>query len=138
MSFTPKASPFDVLLDTYLAELLEMTDEEVLEGEDPAEVQARGLRILDATQAQVGRRRLAAARELSEQLKKTEVSPPSVEITAADARAALRHAASANDGRYTLAARQLDEMADEDVIRAFLQLKELEDKDQRGTDGNAE
>ncbi len=129
MTTTSKPDPMEVLMDTYLAELLEMTDEQVLEGKDPAAVQTNGLQLLDAARAEAGRRRLAAARLKLQARKDTHDGPghaPTVQITADEARAALRRAAAANDGRYTLAARQLDEMADEDVIRAYLQLQQLE------------
>lgn len=129
MTANSKPDPMEVLMDTYLAELLEMTDEQVLEGKDSAAVQANGLQLLDAAKTEAGRRRLATAR-LKLQAKKDAhdnfARSPAAQVTADEARAALRRAAAANDGRYTLAARQLDEMADEDVIRAYLQLQNLE------------
>ena len=45
-------------------------------------------------------------------------------VSVADARAFLRIAA--NDSRYTLAARELGEMSDEDVIRLYQQLLQLQ------------
>lgn len=128
MTANSKPDPMEVLMDTYLAELLEMTDEQVLEGKNPAAVQATGIQLLDVAKAEAGRRRLAAARlKLQAQRDARSAGPaPTVQITAYEARTALRRAAAANDGRFTLAARQLDEMADEDVIRAYLQLQQLE------------
>jgi hypothetical protein len=129
----------DVLMDTYLTELLDTPDEQLLEGKDPAGLQADGLRLLDAAKAEAGRRRLAAAkmklasRRVARDGTEQKVS---VQVTAEEARAALRQAAAANDGRYTLAARQLDEMADEDVIRAYWQLRELEGKRNGGDEGD--
>ena len=124
-----KPNPMEVLMDTYLAELMEMSDEQVLEDKDSAAVQANSLQLLGAAKAEAGRRRLAAAR-LKLQAKKDArdnfARSPATVVTADEARAALRFAAAANDGRYTLAARKLDEMADEDVIRAYLQLQNLE------------
>jgi len=129
MTANSKPDPMEVLMDTYLAELLEITDEQVLDGKDSAAVQANGLQLLDAAKVEAGRRRLTAAR-LKLQAKKDarDVTGPATtaQITADEARAALRRAAASNDGRYTLAARQLDEMADEEVIRTYLQLRELE------------
>jgi hypothetical protein len=139
MTANSKPDPMEVLMDTYLAELLEMTDEQVLEGKDSATVQANGLQLLDAAKAEAGRRRLAIAR-LKLQAKKDArdnfVRSPAAQVTADEARAALRRAAAANDGRYTLAARQLDEMADEDVIRAYLQLQNLEARSNSSGEGN--
>lgn len=141
MTATPKPDPMDVLMDTYLEELTEMTDEQVLDGKDPDSVQAAGLQLLDGARSEAGRRRLAAARQkLQTQKDDRDVtgSLPAIQVTAAEARAALRHAASANDGRYTLAARQLDEMADDDVIRTYLQLRQLELDSRATREGDGE
>lgn len=141
MIATSKPDPMEVLMDTYLTELLEMTDEQVLEGKEPAAVQADGLQLLNAAKAEAGRRRLAAARlKLQAQKVARDDSgrKPTVQITAEEARAALFRAVAANDGRYTLAARQLDEMADEDVIRAYLQLQQLEGLSKSSGKGDGE
>ena len=50
-----------VLLDALLAELIVMSDEQVLDGEGPATVQARGLTLLSAAKQEAAKRRLAAA-----------------------------------------------------------------------------
>ena len=139
MNANAKPDPMTVLMDTYLAELLEMTDEQVLEGRDSPGVLANALRLLDNAKADAGRRRLAAARHKLQSKVDARDDPsrnPSTQISADEARAALRRAAAANDGRYTLAARQLDEMADEDVIRAYLQLQQLEGGGDSSADGN--
>lgn len=138
MTATSKPDPMEILMDTYLAEMLEMTDEQVLGGKDPAAVQANGLQLLDAAKAEAGRRRLAAARLKLQAKKGTHDDSgraATVQITADEARAALRRVAAANDGRYTLATRQLDEMADEDVIRAYLQLQQLENASKPSGEG---
>ncbi len=139
MTATSKPDPMEVLMDTYLAELLETPDEQLLEGKDPAAVQADGLQLLDAAKAEAGRRRLAAAQAKLTAKRAARDGPGgklSTQVTAEEARAALRHAAAANDGRYTLAARQLDEMADEDVIRAYQQLQQLEAERNQGGKGD--
>ena len=140
MTASSKPDPMEVLMDAYLAELLEMTDEQMLEGKDPAVTQASGVQLLDAAKAEAGRRRLAVARlKLQAQKDARTAGPaPTVQITADEARAALRRAAAANDGQFTLAARQLDEMADEDVIRAYLQLQQLERASKLGGEGRDE
>ncbi|MDP9606949.1 UNVERIFIED_ORG: hypothetical protein J2W38_006769 [Variovorax paradoxus] len=140
MTANSKPDPMEVLMDAYLAELLEMTDEQALEGKNPVAVQATGVQLLDAAKAEAGRRRLAAARvKLQAQKDARTANPaPTIQITADEARAALRRAAAANDGRFTLAARQLDEMADEDVIRAYLQLQQLERASKPGGEGRDE
>ncbi|MBT2305486.1 hypothetical protein J7E70_34405 [Variovorax paradoxus] len=139
MTATSKPDPMEVLMDTYLAELLDMTDEQVLDGKDPTAAQAGGLQLLDAAKAEAGRRRLAAARmklQAKTAARDDSGGVPTVQISADEARAALRRAAAANDGRYTLAARQLDEMADEDVMRAYLQLQQLEGESKPSGEGD--
>ena len=140
MTANSKPDPMEVLMDAYLAELLEISDEQVLEGKDSAAVQAIGVQLLNKAKAEAGRRRLAAARlKLQAQKDARTAGPvPTVQITADEARAALRRAAAANDGRFTLAARQLDEMADADVIRAYLQLEQLERASKLGGEGGDE
>jgi hypothetical protein len=117
-----KPDSMDNLMNTVLAELLEMEDEAVLAGEDPEKVKATGLKLLDQAKAEAGRRRLAAARRKRDSKDVDLVAVPTV--TAQEARAFLRQAA--NDGRYTLAARGLEEMSDEDAVRLFQQIKRLE------------
>ena len=113
----------EVLLDSLLAELIQMTDAQVLDGADPAAVQARGLALLSAAKQEAGRRRLAAAKAevaLAHADRRTEDTSS---VSAADAKAFLRDAA--NSGNYTLAARGLDEMSDDDAIRIYRKLIRL-------------
>lgn len=139
MTAPPKPDPMDVLMDTYLAELSEMSDQDVLDGKDPDSVLAAGMQLLDSARAEAGRRRLTAARQKLQAKNDTRgLGQLDPSISALDARAALRQAAAVNDGRYTLAARQLDEMADEDVIRAYMQLRRLESEQDRSGSGSTE
>ena len=118
----PKAEKLNNLVDIYLAELMEMTDEDFLDGESAQHSKASGIAMLDSAKAEAGRRRLSKARERSAMSSVTDLSLHTV--TAEDARAFLRFAA--NDSRYTLAARELGEMSDYDVIQLYQQLKRLE------------
>ena len=52
----------EVLLDAFLAELMTMSDQQVLDGEDAAAVQARGLAMLSGAKQEATKRRLAAAK----------------------------------------------------------------------------
>ena len=61
-SFNEKQDEFDALLDSYLAELVATSDDEVLGGEDPAALKARGMGVLAAAKAEAGRRRLMVAK----------------------------------------------------------------------------
>lgn len=125
MTIPPKKTDtFELLLESHLSDLLSMTDEEVLDGKDAASIQAQGLRLLDAAKAQAGRQRLAEAKSKVEDLKSHTPATSDKRFSATEARALLRKAS--NDSRYTLAARGLDEMSDEDVIRLCEQLALLE------------
>lgn len=122
-----KRDEMDVLMDTLLAELMEMTDTQILEGQNPADVQALGLQMLGKAKAEASRRRLAAAREKVAAQRSEKPNVLSAQVTVSDARAFLRQAQ--NDARYTLAARGLDEMTDEDALRLYRQIMQLERRD---------
>lgn len=113
----------DQLLDACLQELLDMPAEDVLAGETAETVKARAVDRLNRAAAEAGRRRLAAARARIQA--HTSTAQPAIErISASDARAYIHRAAQ--DRQHTLAARNLDEMSDEDVLRIYSQMIELE------------
>ena len=122
-----KVDPFELLLDNHLAELIAMTDEEILDGKDAASIQAHGLRMLDVAKAAARRQRLALAKAKLEEAKSRPTTSNGRRFSAAEARAILLKAS--NDPRYTLAARGLDEMSDEDAIRLCEQLAHLHSKE---------
>lgn len=124
-----KPDQFGVFLDTYLQELIATPDDEVLEELDPAAVKAEAISMLDAARAEAGRRRLAVAKK---GFTDTRLAGQSVSVSAIEARAFLRQAA--NDSRYTLAARELNEISDAEAIRLYEQLKRLENES--NDDGN--
>jgi hypothetical protein len=105
------------LLDALLAELRGMSDEQVLDGEGPAAVQARGLTLLSAAKQEAARRRLAAAKAGLAGARSLSRTTGSGSVSAADAKAFLREAA--NTGRYTMAARQLDELSDQAALALY-------------------
>jgi hypothetical protein len=110
------------LLERFFEELAAMPDAEVLAGESPDIVRARGRdRLARATQ-EAGRRRMAAARIQAVHVNPAPAQPGSVQ----DARDYI--ARVVQDRRYTLAARQLEEMPDADILRLYQQLRELEDQ----------
>lgn len=123
-STTEKPDEFDVLLDSYLGELMEMSNEEVLDGDDPVAIKTLGLQLLDAAKAEAGRRRLLAAKNKLAGRKSISDTVQVPVVSAQDAKAYIRRAS--NDPRFTLAARGLDEMSDEDVLRLYEQLQRLE------------
>lgn len=109
--------------ESHFHELRAMSDEDVLDGEAAQTVKARALERLKAAKAEAGRRRLAIARA-----NMRDATPYRAEggedVTPAAARAYMARAA--NDARYTMVARKLDEMTDEDVLRLYRQLRALE------------
>ena len=120
---------FENFIDTLVDELISMSDDKVLEGIDSAVVQAEGVRILQAATAQAGRARLAAAKAGVSKMKARPVSA-SVGITSEEARQFI--AKAANDGRYTLAARSLSDMPDDEAVRLYNKLKSLESSAEEG------
>ncbi|TAM25714.1 MAG: hypothetical protein EPN62_03360 [Candidimonas sp.] len=113
----------DTLLDAHFAELTEMTDEEILDGEDPEKIRAEGLQLLQKARVEAGRRRLAKAKVSLEAAKA--VSMPAVaDATPMEALRYLEQAA--NNPLFTMAARSLSEMSDEDILRRYRQLRRLE------------
>jgi len=129
---TAPQKPQDDLLDTFLEELLSMTDEEVLDGEDPAAVQARGLAMLSKAKQEAARYRLAAAKAGLAIANAEHHSAANNAMSGAEAKAFLREAA--NSGEYTLAARKLEEMSDEAAIMVCRKLIRLGAKPPKDSD----
>ena len=125
---TDRKPPEDVFLEALASELIAMPNDQVLEGPNPAEVRSFGESLLNSARTEASRRRMQRAkaalvdRDRTRHYEKREVS-------ASDARAYL--ATAENDPRYTMAARKLSEMSDEDVIRLYHQMRELDSSDGR-------
>lgn len=117
-------NPFDTFMDTMVAELIAMPDEQVLDGLNPGAIQAEGLGLLKAAKATAGQRRLAAAKVGVTSRKELPSEKSPVTVSLDEARRYLARAA--NDSRYTLAARGLGELSDEEVLRLYNQIKSLE------------
>lgn len=116
----------EVLLDAFLAELMTMSDQQVLDGEDAAAVQARGLALLSSAKQVASKRRLAAAKAGVAMSLADAHSSTERPITGAQAKAYLRTLGdAANAGQFTLAARQLADMSDEDAIAIYRKLIRL-------------
>jgi len=112
----------DQLLDAWFEELGKMPAPEVLAGESTAAVRARAdARLARATQ-EAGRRRLVAARAQAA----VDRARTPIAVSIAEARAYIARIILNAD--YTLAARQLEEMPEEEIIRLYEQLRELEDQ----------
>lgn len=107
----------EVLLDALLAELMGMNDEQLLDGESPAAVQARGLSLLSAAKQAAAKRRLAGAKAGLAMARAVARNAGDLQVSAEQAKAFLREAANA--GKYTMAARQLDELSDQAALALY-------------------
>jgi len=114
----------DSLLEEAFDGLQRMTDKEVLDGQDPEEVMKRASQRLEWGASEAGRVRLTAAKSAIARAALEQRHRKLLAVSIADARAYI--ARSTADSRYTLAARQLDELSDEDVLRLYGQLTALE------------
>ena len=116
----------EVLLDAFLAELVTMSDQQVLDGDDAAAVQARGLAMLSSAKQEAAKRRLAAAKAGVAVSRAEGHAGTGKPITGAQAKAYLRTLGdAANAGQFTLAARQLADMSDEDALAIYRKLIRL-------------
>lgn len=121
MSASRKPEFSSTFLESYMYELMSMSDDEILEGQDVEAVKQRAAQRIAAANRDAGRKRLAAARARVNQ--RDEVVPSQPAASLEEIRAYIRDAA--NDGRVTLAARQLSEMSESDARRLYSQLKQL-------------
>lgn len=117
---------FDQFIDALVDELIAMPDSEVMEGTDGDAVQADGMRLLDAA-----RRRAAQARGDAAQAGMPRAGAHTeaviASVTPEEARQFLARAWS--DGRYTLAARSVGDMTDEETLSLYTKLRCLEADD---------
>lgn len=113
----------DCLIDAYLSRLLALPDHELVVDEINAAKEESSFQILlDKVRGEAGLRRLDAARsEIAAQ------SSAIYGVESVDINVAKKYLAdAANDNDVTLAARDLRDIPDEDVIRLYLQLRELQ------------
>lgn len=125
MSASRKPQFSSSFLESYMNELMSMSDEEILEGQDVDSVKRRAADRIAAANRDAGRKRLAAAKARRQDQQEAAVSQASASLD--EMKTYIREAAAANDGRFTLAARQLSEMSEADTRRLYAQLKHLED-----------
>jgi hypothetical protein len=121
------SEPFDTFLESYLHELIATPDAEILEGTTANAAQEAGLKLLSAAKARAGKRRMAVAQEgIANKATKLAFAKPVV--SPAVARAYL--ARLSHDSHMTLAARNIADLSDDDVLRIYGQVKELEAQNQ--------
>lgn len=112
-------------LDALVEELRRMSDTEALEGEDAERLVKLGERLLTQAREGAGKQRMTdAKRKLSVV---SERPSPAAHPSAAEARRYLE-----SRPELTLAARNLNELSDADVLDLFSQVKSLEEA--AGTD----
>ena len=111
-------------LDSEFEELLNTSAADLLEGKDVNALRSEKLSLLTAARTEAGLRRLSAAKAgVAKNAVVQETKTEAIDIQ--KARAFVQ--AAMNDPCYTLAARKLDEMSDEDVLRIYRQLQQLQD-----------
>lgn len=120
---TNETTEFDNFIDALVDELIATPDDQILDGQDPAVVQAKGLGLLKAAKMKAGRSRLAAAKAGYASSKSKSVLPLQ-SVSADEARRFLAQAA--NDPQVTLAARNLGELSDEEAIALYSKFKSIE------------
>lgn len=129
-----KPSNITTFVDALTQELIDMPDEQVLEGRDAVQLQAAAQVLLKSARAEAGKRRMATAKAGVSALR-AKPSTSNVQMENVSAAEARRFVAQAqNDSRYTLAARKLGDMTDEEVLRLYSQMKHLEDASNKGRD----
>lgn len=120
---TKPTNEFDNFIDAFVDELIATPDDQILDGLDPAAVQAKGLGLLQAAKINASRSRLAAAKAGYAALK----SKPAIVLQSVSPEEARRFLAqAANDSRFTLAARNLGELSDDEAIALYKKLKSIE------------
>lgn len=124
-----KLSEFDNFIDSLVDELMAMSDDEILDGENPETVRSEGLRLLSAAKIQAGKTRLAAARN-GVAASRSPLASVHTAVSVSEARQFLANAR--NDSRYTFAARNLGELTDDEVLSLYAKIKSLEGKNPEG------
>jgi hypothetical protein len=121
----------DRFLDALVEELRTMSDTDALEGENAEGLVNLGERLLKQAGEEAGKLRMAdAKRKLSAvSERRTGAAPPS----AAEARRYLE-----SHPELTLAARNLNELSDADVLDLFSQAKSLEEASDTGAEESKE
>lgn len=118
-----KKSEYQAFIDTLTDELLEMSDEQVLNGLNTDEVHATGMRLLNAAKVNARRSRLAAAKN-GYAVSRSRPFAPTTPVSTEEAHKFLAQAS--NDKRFTLAARNLGELTDDEALDLYNKLLALQ------------
>lgn len=115
--------PTAAFLEAQFRDLVATPDSEVLAGTTEEEARAFGLALVRSAKTAVAKRKLAAAKAALAGGAEAEESGKAKPVSVTEARAFI--SAAANDSRFTLAARQLDEMSDEDILRLYATMQQV-------------
>lgn len=116
--------PYGNFLDAYVDMLTSMSSEEVLKDVDQNAVIQKHESILANALRTAGKNRLEAARSSASRFDlRSQQSVLTVQVSVEDARFFLQEAA--NSGDYTMAAREVNELSDSDVLQLYSQLVAL-------------
>ena len=121
---TPPKSSVENLVESYLHELVQISDEDLLEGVDEKKASSFAAGILQRAKAEAGRRRLSFAKAGIKSPSEQANTSARVVISISEARAYIRQAS--HNPQFTLAARGLEEMSDNDILHLYQQIKDLE------------
>ncbi len=124
--------PTAAVLEAQFRDLVATPDSEVLAGTTEEEARAFGLALMRSAKTAVAKRKFAAAKAALAGGAEAEESGKATPVSVAEARAFI--SAAANDSRFTLAARQLEEMSDEDILRLYATMQQVlaDAKDENG------
>lgn len=117
---------FVIFLESQKDELLAISDKDLLEGVDVAELRAKHFARIDAAKVEAGRRRMATAK-LGVAAQGVSHMRVQAEVNVNVARALIAQAM--NDPHCTLAARSLNGMSDSDILKFYFQLRQLKGSD---------
>lgn len=112
----------ELMWAAHWTELKSMSDTDIMEGVDLPKFCTDRIQLMASVKAEAGRRRLAAAKAEMDSGRPV-LSGVDPAISVAEARAFLRDAA--NDPRVTMAARALEDMSDDLVLRTYNRIKSL-------------
>ena len=120
-SRTKDEQALERLWKAHFDELRDMSDEDIMKDVDVPKFRTDRIQLMSSARTEAGQRRLAKAKAHVATVKPA--TNLQVNISVAEAREFVRKAA--NDPRVTLAARGLDEMTDEMILRTYARLQGL-------------
>ena len=121
---TNRSESLEALFSSMLHELMEVSDSELLDGENLEQLKLRRESLIGAAKKEAGRRRMASAKQQVSLRDSNFALNREQKVDAATARRYI--AQVANDPRYTLAARNSVGLSDEEAIALYVKIKAME------------